>query len=589
MRSALAVLAALVTAAFVAGCNIEPNPTPAAEEQITHIEPFSPDAAGHAGVQDTAAVYDDFGMPPMEEVGEPADTGPQGCTPDCSNGAITDGCGGICEGGGTAIGLVPGGAQDAAYFRKLVLEGEVPPASVLPIEGWLSEHGTELPPPLYDRLVTLHAFVALFYDPDVGAPVAAMQLGTNSGLSPDAVTEGRFNLAVVVDVSGSMAGDDKLGYVKTGLLKMLEVLDGEDLLTIVTYSNHAELLVPPTAVTPENKALITDHVLALQPDGGTNIHDGLQMGYEQTMLNISNDEMTPRVMLLSDGVVTQGIQSSQAILNMSQSFNDAGVGVTTVGVGSDLDFDLMHGLAAQGNGNFYFLDTPDKLEQVFTHELEFLLTPVAHDLRVWFTLPEGFGVEEVYGFELEQKDDGFHLGAPTEGYVVGEEPGPVVQPDPDPGNEEPSVAVQTLFAAKRNGLVMAKLTTPDDEAIPALESLPFSTVHYAYDLADTGETEAFDVEVMLGSLEYGETGGFSFFTGDIVQRSFCILRSGLAMRQAVERFHEDGEIQAGIVALAQARTFCEGINVHLNDAQLVTDMVLIETLMENMCGGACQE
>ncbi len=354
-----------------------------------------------------------------------------GCEPACAGQMIgvDDGCGGVCTGSGMGIGLAPGGAQDAGYFKKLVLEGEVPSPDVLPIEGWLNEHGTPLPPPETDRLVTVHGFAGLFYDPTEGEPMVALQIGLNSGLQPEVIEDGHFNLCIVVDRSGSMDGDDRIGFVKTGLKTMLSSLDEHDTLSIVTYADQGTVLVAPQAVS--NPEHIADLIDSIEAAGSTNLHDGLKLGYEQVMLNAADNNQIPRVILLSDGVVTKGIEDPIEILAMSAQYNDLDIGLTTIGVGVDFDFDLMHDLALQGLGNFYFLDSAEKLVEVFRDEIEYLLTPVADNLKISFSLPEHFGVDDVYGFDFSVGEDGaVHVLAPSPQYTIDEE-------DPDDPHDTP--------------------------------------------------------------------------------------------------------------------------------------------------------
>ncbi|MFT7625282.1 MAG: hypothetical protein ACI9WU_004473 [Myxococcota bacterium] len=514
-----------------------------------------------------------------------------GCTPECAGKmvGIDDGCGGLCSGSGMGIGLVPGGAQDAAYFTSQVKAGAVPTPDLLPLEGWLTQHGTALPAPMTDRLVTLHGFVGLFYDPAVGEPTVALQLGMNSGLSAEAVEEGQFNLSVVIDRSGSMAENNKMEFVRDGLIQMLDILDSGDIFSIVSYSTTAKVVLAPTPVTEENREMIKNLILDLKTGGKTNLHGGLKLGYEQVMKNAANNALTPRVVLLSDGIANEGITDIDAILAFSKSYNDVGIGLTTIGVGQDLQFDMLHLLASQGSGNFFFLDSAEKLAQVFTEELEYLLTPVADNLKIWMTLPDGFGVEDVYGFEYKETNGEFHLLGPSAQYTVSD--GEVVDQPPGGGDEEPNVAVSTLFASKKNGLLMVKLASPAANLLADIEGASLGTVYYSYELVDSGETEAFDIDLEVGSLEFNNdgAGGFHYFTGATMQRNFCILRSGLAMKQASSIFHEQGEdgLNAAITTLAQARTFCTGINVQLNDAALIEDIALLSTLMDNICGDSC--
>lgn len=516
-----------------------------------------------------------------------------GCAPACAGRmvGVDDACGGVCSGSGMGIGLKPGGAQDAGYFRSQVLAGNVPSPETLPIEGWLNEHGTPLPPPHPDRFVSMHGFAGMFYDPARGEPTVALQLGLNSAVPPEVIEGARFNVCVVLDVSGSMEGDDKIGFAREGLLKMVDQLDEDDWFSLVTYDNTGHVLIPPQKVTNPvaMKAIISD----IDTGGATNLYAGLELGYEQVLQHIADKDAIPRVMLVSDGDPTVGIVSESAIIAMSASYNNEDIGLTTIGVGDDIELSLMHGLALQGLGNFYFVDDADRLTEVFEAEVRYLMTPVADNLRIWFSLPDGFGVEDVYGFDFEEEDGIVQLLAPSPQFTItGEE-------DPGPGGnggggggsdpEAPQVTVSTVFASKDNGLLMVKLSSPSPDVLATFANAALSTVSYAYDLVDDGATETFTVDVELGDLSWGDDGGFSFFSGAIMQRNFCVLRAGLSMKHAVTLVADQPTegIQPAIQELSFARTLCNGIQTQLADPRLAEDVELIEQLMENICGEAC--
>jgi hypothetical protein len=497
-----------------------------------------------------------------------------------------DGCGGVCTGGGMGIGLKPGGAQDVGYFRKLVANGQVPTADLFPIEGFLNEHDTPLPGPDYSMLVTLHAFLGLFYDPQVQKPLISMQLGMNSGLDPAVIENKHFNLAVVVDTSGSMESADKIDFVKEGLKLMVDTLDTNDVISLVTYDDVADVAIAPVHVTEENRAKILTVIDGLMPGGSTNLHAGMVLGYEQAMKNITDSEAIHRVMLLSDGLITAGISDLPTILAKSSEYNAAGIGITTIGVGLDFDFEIMYELASQGNGNFYFLDDGEKLLQVFQQELEFLLTPVADNLKISFILPEGFTVEDIYGFDFKEQNGEVVVLGPSPQYTVapqGDKP-PVV----DPGDDG-TVAVSTLFASKKNGLVMVKIAAQDPNIFNAWEAVnDFALVKYSYELVDKGKTESAIKTVAMGSLTYfaedDPDSGLAFFSSIIMQRNFCILRLALAIKQACTLFHQEPvDIDGAIAEIADADTFCNGVNVQLKDEAIADDLAFLNQVKDNMC------
>lgn len=510
-----------------------------------------------------------------------------GCTPQCAGQMVgaDDGCGGVCSGGGFGIGLKPGGAQDVGYFRRLVADGQVPTPDLFPIEGFLNEHDTPLPPPDYDQFVTLHAFLGLFYDSAEEEPLLAMQIGMNSGIDPAEIAASHFNLVVVVDTSGSMGDQQKIEFVREGLLIMLGSLDENDLLSIVTYDNSARVAMSPVHVTAANLPEIADVIEGLTPGGSTNLYAGMELGYETAMRNITDSEAIHRIMLLSDGNITAGVNDMGTILGTSGQYNNEGIGITTIGVGLDFNQELMYRLANQGNGNFYFLDDGDKLIDVFRHEIEYLLTPVAENLKISFHLPPGFFVEDIYGFEFAEQDGDWVLLGPSPQYTVGGEP-----PDPGGGGNGGNVAVSTLFASPKNGLLMVKLGTAAWDVFSAWEAMDFATISYSYDLVTKGTTEGNEKTVAMGSLSYFEAddpdSGLAYFTGPTMQRNYCILRAGLAIREACERFHfEPADVSGAVVELSDAMTFCEAANFHLDspDPAITEDVAFMRQVLQNMC------
>ena len=516
-----------------------------------------------------------------------------GCTPACAGLMVgeDDGCGGVCSGGGFGIGLKPGGAQDVGYFRFLVEQGEVPDPEFFPIEGFLNEHDTSLPAPDYSMLVTLHAFVGLFYDPQADEPLITMQLGLNSGMDPAEIAEKHFNLVVVVDASGSMGSAGKLDFVKEGLHLMLDSLDENDTLAIVTYDSSSQVVLGRTAVTEESKPSIAAVIEAITPGSSTNLYAGMHAGYELAMQGITDGEALHRIMLLSDGVVNEGIEDLDTILLKSKEYNDEGIGITTIGVGLDFNFDLMYKLANQGMGNFYFLDDGEKLVSVFQHELEYLLTPVADNLKISFSLPKGFFVEEIYGFDYKMEGSEVVLMGPSEQYKV-------VPPGTNPGggennNGEADVAVSTLFASEKNGLLMVKIGAESGDIFDAWEAMDFATISYSYDLINEGSTESASKTVALGSLSYfaedDPDSGKAYYTGPIMQRNFCVLRSALAVREACGLFHEEPpDVEGAVKQIADATTFCNGINMALDapDPALIEDVDFMNKVKENICSVA---
>ena len=521
---------------------------------------------------------------------------PGDCVPDCADQLVgaEDGCGGVCSGGGVGIGLKPGGAQDVGYFRLLVKNGDVPTPDLFPIEGFLNEHDTPLPAPDYDMFATLHGFLGLFYDPQVDEPLIAMQIGLNSGVSPDEIEEKSFNLVVVVDESDSMAGDGKISMVRSGLMLLLDEMDDNDQLAIVTYSNDAEIHMGFKPTTDDFKPYIADKIDAIGTNGSTNLYAGMVMGYELAENHKeahAADDALYRVMLLSDGVVTAGINSTETIVAKSAEYNQKGIGITTIGVGADFNQELMYELANQGGGNFYFIQDAAKLMDVFIHEIEYLMTPVAENLKISFFLPQGFEVEEIYGYDwsVDASTGEVRLLAPSPEYSITNPDQPVNPGDPGDPPTDAEKAAATLFASKKNGILMVKIKSLFPDVFASWAAMDFATIHYSYDVISDGTTESATKTVAMGELSYFEEDGegpLAYFTTSVMQRNFCILRMGLGMQEACAQAHaEVADHSEAFKALMEAKIFCSGYQTSLEipDEAIEADLELLDALHDNIC------
>jgi Ca-activated chloride channel family protein len=85
---------------------------------------------------------------------------------------------------------------------------------------------------------------------------------------------------------------------------------------------------------------------------------------------------------------------------MSVDYNHKYVGLTTIGLGGDVNVPLLRGLAEGGGGNFYFIEKPAAVREVFMEELSFFVAPIAYDLELTFTELPGYSVKGVHGTSL---------------------------------------------------------------------------------------------------------------------------------------------------------------------------------------------
>jgi Ca-activated chloride channel family protein len=204
------------------------------------------------------------------------------------------------------------------------------------------------------------------------------------------------NLAVVLDRSGSMAGA-KISAARAAALKLVDLLDEHDRLAIIHYGTDVQV-VSGRFMTEQNKEFLRRAIGGIWDQGGTNTSEALQAGRAQLEVARS-DFRVNRLLLLSDGQPTVGITSAQGLSNIVSAIRRSGITVTSLGVGSDFNEDLMQRLADVGGGSYGFIsgNSPAATTALFERDLKQAGTMVARDVSLTVTLPEGVRFVEAYG------------------------------------------------------------------------------------------------------------------------------------------------------------------------------------------------
>ncbi len=205
-------------------------------------------------------------------------------------------------------------------------------------------------------------------------------------------------LVFVVDVSGSMNEDNRLGAVKESLYTLIDELRPTDKIGIVVYGSRGEVLLEPTPVSRPSK--IIRAIEKLVPAGSTNAEEGLNMAYQMMTKHYDADRIN-RIILCSDGVANVGASGPDAILATVQQQARDGISLTTIGFGMGNYNDvLMEQLANDGDGQYFYVDTKAESERVFVEDLTGTLLTIAKDAKVQVEFnPEAVLAYRLMGYE----------------------------------------------------------------------------------------------------------------------------------------------------------------------------------------------
>jgi Ca-activated chloride channel homolog len=231
----------------------------------------------------------------------------------------------------------------------------------------------------------------------------------NAAQAGKIATRRPLNLSLAIDRSGSMGGTP-LRYAIKAAQQLVDKLTPEDYLSVVIYDDDAELILPHQLVT--DRVAIKKLIGSIRAGGCTNLSGGWLLACEQIKAQQSPDKLN-RVLLLTDGQANMGITDPQILINTAKSQAATGIITTTLGFGDHFNEDLLIGIANAGEGNFYFIQSPDDAAEVFRIELETLLSVVGQNLAVTLVPTPGIkfgGLLNNYRSQLKGEQLEIHLG-----------------------------------------------------------------------------------------------------------------------------------------------------------------------------------
>ncbi|MBL7136208.1 MAG: VWA domain-containing protein [Candidatus Marinimicrobia bacterium] len=207
-----------------------------------------------------------------------------------------------------------------------------------------------------------------------------------------------LNISLVIDRSGSMASERKLDYVKKAAEFVVNNLGVDDILSLVTYESSIQ--TPIKAQNANRREFFLQTIRSITSGGSTNLSGGMLEGYTQTHKNRRTGQVN-RVLLLSDGLANRGITDPRILQDICRERVSRGISISIFGVGANYNEDLMLGLAEYGSGNYYFIDTPEKIPAIFSQELKGLLAVTAQNVKLEIEPNSDVVIQEVYGYISE--------------------------------------------------------------------------------------------------------------------------------------------------------------------------------------------
>ena len=264
------------------------------------------------------------------------------------------------------------------------------------------------------------------------------------------------NLALVLDRSGSMSGD-KIVQAKEAAIQAIRRMGAKDRISIVAYSNHAETIA--SAQSAKDAEKLVNLVRQLKANGGTALFAGVNQGAAELRKNLEGEYFN-RIILLSDGLANQGPSSTEDLVRLGRALVKEDISVSTVGLGSGYNEDLMAGLAREGQGNLYFAETSKELPGIFDAEIGDALNVVARHATLRIELETGVRPIRLIGRQGVIREN--HVEIEINQLYGGQEKFALLEVEVPAGKakEKKNLArIVAKFKAAENGAVISRKTT----------------------------------------------------------------------------------------------------------------------------------
>ncbi len=342
------------------------------------------------------------------------------------------------------FGATPGGAQDIALARRKVAEGQVPMKEDFVAEGLYSEHDLPLEGAACDQVLCLRTATGIAPAIDTGRQEVFVQVGFSSNVDAGSFRRKPMDVALVIDHSGSMAGEP-MAAVKEAARKLVDKLDESDTFSLVIFDEEAETKVKQTSV--KDRAALKREIDKITDDGGTCIECGLRDGFKQLANRPVDPARARRLFLFTDAMPNVGATGEGEFMELLRTHAGQGRDTTIFGVNIAFGQQLVTQISSVRGANYIYLSNAERTRKVFDEDFDFLVTPIAYELRMDLTPAEGFRVETVYGL-----------------------------PGVEPGASEAALEVATVFLSRRRGAILARLTGSGE--LPAHQPVATSAISF---------------------------------------------------------------------------------------------------------------
>ncbi len=165
-------------------------------------------------------------------------------------------------------------------------------------------------------------------------------------------------IALVVDTSGSMKAENKIGHAREGAKTFLNQLGPRDQVSLLSFNNDLQWLMQDANAT-SSRAKLLEAVDGMFAAGGTHLYDAVGDAVGQLNRSSKPNEISA-VVVLSDGADEGSATPLQSLLQrITVTPESPGIRVFTIAYGKGAVLNVLQQMATKTGGKAYTGDTQD--------------------------------------------------------------------------------------------------------------------------------------------------------------------------------------------------------------------------------------
>ncbi len=211
-----------------------------------------------------------------------------------------------------------------------------------------------------------------------------------------------MNVALVIDRSGSMSSQGRMANARRAAEMAVDRLGSDDILAVVSYDDRVEVDVPATKVLSPSD--VKARISRLSPRGSTAIHAALLAGANEVRKFKSKDRVN-RIVLISDGLANVGPSKPRDFESLGRELASEGITVSTIGLGTGYNEDLMAGLARSADGGHVFVQESADLASFLAREFDDVAGTIGQEAEIIIKVKDGIRPLRSLGREARIETD----------------------------------------------------------------------------------------------------------------------------------------------------------------------------------------